>query len=303
LAYTLALILLGAAPSVPLLAFALFLFGMAHGSMDVTMNVWATEVERAAARPLMASFHAMFSLGAGLGAGLGYFAIRAGIDVPTHFAAAGSALAVLSLYFASANWTSNRAASRGGSLFAFPKGLLALVGLIAFAAAMGEGAVADWGAVFLKSALGSTEAQATLGYTAFSLAIFATRMAGDRIIDRFGPARTARASGFAAMTGVLIVVASTDLWQALGGFALMGLGYAVLFPLAFSRAAADPAMTPGRAIASVATLGYGGLLLGPPLIGFLAEATSLRAALTVLALLAGMIVAFAPHLAAPEQNR
>jgi MFS family permease len=300
LAYCAALIALGLAPSLPLLALSLFVFGMAHGSMDVAMNVWAAEVEMAAGKPIMASFHAMFSLGAGLAAAMGFFAIRAGLGVPVHFAIASVVIGALALGVASARWTSARNAQAGGSLFAFPKGALLFVGVVAFAAAMGEGAVADWGAVFLNTSLGVTEAQATLGYSAFSGAIFAMRMAGDTVIRHFGAVKTARISGLVALVGVLAVVTATALPQALLGFCLMGFGYAVLFPLAFSRAAADPGMSPGRAIASVATLGYGGLLLGPPLIGFLAEAASLRLALLALAALALLITAFAPHLRKPD---
>ncbi|MDN5787101.1 MFS transporter [Pseudorhodobacter sp.] len=298
-AYCAALVTLGLAPNLPLLALCLFLFGMAHGSMDVSMNVWAAEVEKAAGKPIMASFHAMFSLGAGLAAAMGYFAIKAGTSVPTHFALASLPLGAISLAIASAPWHSARSIARSDGIFAFPKGALVFVGLVGFAAAMGEGAVADWGAVFLNRSLGTTEALATFGYSAFSVAIFVMRMLGDRIIRRFGSTRAARLSGAIALVGVVILTTSTGLPQALTGFCLMGFGYAILFPLAFSRAAADPLISPGRAIASVATLGYGGLLLGPPVIGFIAEATSLRAALLLLALLAAMIIALAPHLQKP----
>jgi MFS family permease len=300
MSYCAALIGLAIAPNLPSLALALFLFGMAHGSMDVSMNVWAAEVETAAGKPIMASFHAMFSLGAGLAAALGYFAIKANISVPIHFAAASLALGTISLAIASAPWASQRSTSHKPSLFAFPKGALVFVGLIAFASAMGEGAVADWGAVFLNGSIGTTQAQATLGYSAFSLAIFTMRLTAYPVIRHYGASKTARASGVLALCGVLTLVAAQNIGTALLGFGLMGLGYAVLFPLAFSRAAADPGTSPGRAIASVATLGYGGLLLGPPVIGFIAQYATLRLALLTLAALALLIIAFAPHLRKPH---
>jgi hypothetical protein len=217
-----------------------------------------------------------------------------------HFTLAALTIGALALTIASAPWTSAKSPHTGGGLFALPKGALLFVGLIAFAAAMGEGAVADWGAVFLNTNIGVTEAQATLGYSVFSAAIFTMRMAGDSIIKRFGAVQTARLSGLTAFIGVVTMVTATALPQALVGFSLMGLGYAVLFPLAFSRAAADPAMSPGRAIASVATLGYGGLLLGPPVIGFIAQASTLPTALLTLAALALVITAFAAHLRAHQ---
>jgi MFS family permease len=300
LAYCAALIGLACAPNLPFLALALFLFGMAHGSMDVAMNVWATEVERAADKPIMASFHAMFSLGAGLAAALGYVAIKASIGVPLHFAVASLSLGAIALAIASAPWASPRSSTEKASLFAFPKGTLVFVGLIAFASAMGEGAVADWGAVFLNSNIGATQAQATLGYSAFSIAIFAMRLTADKLIGHFGAVKIARSSGIVAFIGVCTVVSAQNLAAALLGFGLMGFGYAVLFPLAFSRAANDASTSPGRAIASVATLGYGGLLLGPPVIGFIAQVSSLRLALLTLAALALLIIAFAPHLRKPQ---
>lgn len=299
-AYCAALVALALAPSLPLLAAALFLFGMAHGAMDVAMNTWAAEVERAAGKPMMASFHAMFSLGAGTAAALGYLAVKNGTSVPLHFTTASLTFGTITVALAATPWQSPRSTPQKTSLFAFPKGALALVGLIAFASAMGEGAVADWGAVFLNSTVGTTEAQATLGYSAFSIAIFAMRLAADHLIRTFGPVRTARTSGALACIGVLTAASAQGLAQALLGFGLMGLGYAVLFPLAFSRAAADTNTTPGRAIASVATLGYGGLLLGPPVIGFIAQYTSLRLALLVLAALALLAIAFAQHLQKPQ---
>jgi MFS family permease len=299
-AYCAALIALGIAPSLPLLAAALFLFGMAHGAMDVAMNTWAAEVEKAAGKPIMASFHAMFSLGAGAAAALGYVAIKTGTGVPAHFITASLTFGIATLALAATAWQSPRSTAQKSSLFAFPKGALVLVGLIAFASAMGEGAVADWGAVFLNRTIGTSEAQATLGYSAFSIAIFGMRLAADYLIRRIGPVRIARISGALAFVGVLMAASAQSLTLALLGFGLMGLGYAVLFPLAFSRAAADPNTSPGRAIASVATLGYGGLLLGPPVIGFVAQLTSLRLALLILAGLALMIIAFAPHLRKPQ---
>ncbi|MGB3281214.1 MAG: MFS transporter [Pseudorhodobacter sp.] len=301
LAYCAGLIALGLAPNLPALALCLFLFGMAHGAMDVAMNVWAAEVEKALGRPIMASFHAMFSLGAGLAAAMGYLAIKAGLSVPLHFAIASLVLGAATLSLASAPWTSHRSTPTQNSLFAFPKGALVFVGLVAFGAAMGEGAVADWGAVFLFTSIGTTEAQATLGYSAFSIAIFTMRLLGDQVIRRWGPGPTARASGVTVLLGVFCVATAQSLFQSLLGFGIMGLGYAVLFPLAFSRAASDPHISPGRAIASVATLGYGGLLLGPPIIGFLAQATSLRLALLSLAALALLIIAFAPFLKHQER--
>ncbi|PRY22511.1 putative MFS family arabinose efflux permease [Aliiruegeria haliotis] len=291
--YIFTLILIGVAPGPVWLAGAVFLFGMHHGSMDVVMNTWATEVEKHMGRSVMASFHAMWSFGAGAGAGIGYFATSAGLGVSSHFTLAALLFGALLLPFVLTPWQSEtRPHDPNAAVFALPRGALVLVGIIALAAAVGEGAIADWGAVFLVQEAGAREAQATLGYTVFSIAMVAMRLSADRIITLAGPVAVARASGVIAAAGMLLALGFATLPMTLLGFALVGVGYAAAVPLAFSRAAIDPDIPPGQAIASVATLGYGGLLLGPPMIGFVAEATSLRVAFGLLAALALLITAF-----------
>ena len=181
-------------------------------------------------------------------------------------------------------------AQKKAPLFALPKGPLVAVGIMALCASMGEGAMTDWSAIFLIAVGGVTEAKAALGYAVFSAAMVAMRLMGDRLVGRFGMVGVARASGAVAFIGTLVAVFVPGFIPTLVGFALMGLGYATIFPLAFSRAANDPHIGPGAGIASVATLGYGGILLGPPIIGFIADATSLSTAFLVLSALALAIV-------------
>lgn len=291
--YTLSLILLAGADSFTLLAIFLFIFGACHGSMDVAMNAWAAEVEQTYDKPVMSSFHAMWSLGAGLGALSGFCAVQVHLGVLSHFLIAGGATVVLALSLSWVPWASRRSAPEGKSLFALPSGVLVLVGVMALCGALGEGAVADWSALFLRDVTRVAESTAALGYAVFSVAMVTVRLAGGVVIARFGPVAAARSGGTCAAIGVLLVVVVNQATVALAGFALMGVGYAVIMPLAFSRAANDPNVPPGQAIASVATLGYGGLLIGPPLIGVLASILSLRLAFVVLFPLAVVIVVLA----------
>ena len=293
--YVVALVLLATAPSVGALAACLTLFGFAHGAMDVAMNGWGAEVERHLARPVMSSFHAMFSLGAGAGAASGYLAVGAELAVLPHFLLVGAVFTAFAFATANQPWASERSAS-GGVVFAFPRGALLFVGIVAFAASLGEGAMADWSAVFLDRVSAATEAQTALGYVVYSIAMVVTRLAGDRVVHRLGEVSAARLSGSLALFGILTAMTSSELALVLLGFMLMGTGYALVMPLAFSRAAADGHLPPGRAIAGVATLGYGGMLLGLPVIGFVAELSTLRAAFGVLALLAVVVVLFAASL-------
>lgn len=292
--YTGALFLIAAAPGYAALAAALFFFGATHGAMDVAMNTWAGEVERYMGRPVMSSLHAMFSLGAGLGAASGFLAAFVDLDLTGHFLFAGTLVAGVSLFVAHDGWISEtRVRASAGPVFALPKGPLLAVGLVAFCSSLGEGGMADWSAIFLMITTGVTEGKAALGYTVFSLAMVAMRLLGDRVTLLLGPVRAARVAGSIAATGAICAVAFGTYAMTLTGFALMGIGYAVIMPLAFSRAANDPVLSPGAAIASVSTLGYGGILLGPPLIGFVAEVTSLRTAFLILAFLAVLIVLLA----------
>ncbi|WP_050602799.1 MFS transporter [Ruegeria sp. 6PALISEP08] len=288
--YTLSLILLALAGGFWGLAAFLFVFGAFHGSMDVAMNAWAAEVEQAYDKPVMSSFHAMWSLGAGLGAISGYLAVQLGLTVLVHFLVAGGIVVGLALVMSRVRWTSKRSEGARGKVFALPSGVLVLVGFTALCGALGEGAVADWSAIFLRDITDATESVAALGYAVFSVAMVACRLGGAIVITRFGPVSTARFGGICAALGVFGVVSAVTPLPALAGFALMGAGYAVIMPLAFSRAAGDPDVPPGQAIASVATLGYGGLLIGPPLIGFLAELFGLRLAFSVLLPMAILIV-------------
>ncbi|WP_282168802.1 MFS transporter [Ruegeria atlantica] len=298
--YTVSLILLALAGSFWSLAAFLFVFGAFHGSMDVAMNAWAAEVEQAYKKPVMSSFHAMWSLGAGLGALSGFAAVQMGLTVIQHFLLAGGIVVGLALALSWVRWTSRRAA--GGKVFALPSGALILVGFTALCGALGEGAVADWSAIFLRDVTDAAESIAALGYAVFSVAMVAFRLAGGFVIARFGPVATARFGGACAALGVFCVVSAAEAGLALAGFAMMGIGYAVIMPLAFSRAASDPNVPPGQAIASVATLGYGGLLIGPPLIGFLAEMLTLRVAFTALLPLAVFIVLLAGSLRPAETD-
>lgn len=301
-AYTVALALVAIAPNVATLALALMIFGATHGAMDVAMNTWAGEAERHIARPVMSSFHAMFSLGAGLGAASGFAAEHWGIGVPAHFISTGIGVALVTLACARIGWVSPTQESVSTTpLFPLPRGPLVAVGLIAFCTSIGEGAMVDWSALLLIETSGVTAASAALGYTVFSIAMVITRLLGDQVTRAFGPTPTARMAGVIATCGAVCAVASDSYGLTLSGFALMGVGYAVIMPLAFSRAARDPHLPPGTAIASVSTLGYGGLLLGPPLIGFVAHASTLRTGFALLAILAVLIVLLAGSVRARAQ--
>lgn len=297
-AYAPALVLLSLSPNVVTLGVTLFVFGAMHGAMDVAMNGWGARVEARIGKSTMSIFHAMFSFGAGVGAASGFLAVSLGLGPTPHFlfvAVLGGALALKAMI--PAQEAGPRASpTNAAPLFALPTGQLLLIGLIAFSVSMGEGAMADWSAVFLRVAVEASDAEAALGYAAFSTSMVIVRLVGGRLVEWCGPVQTTRASTATAFTGLVIAILSNNLGLSLAGFALVGMGYAVVMPLVFSRAAHDPQMAAGPAIAAVATLGYGGMLLGPPLIGFVAQLTGLRLSFLVLAGLVLLACALAPKL-------
>ncbi|MEM6826270.1 MAG: MFS transporter [Pseudomonadota bacterium] len=284
--YLVTFIGIGLAPTFALLASALFLFGATHGGMDVAMNSWGAAHERRRARVILPIFHAVFSLGAGLGAAAGSLALRFDLSITVHFA--GFALLLVPLLFLPAAPEAPRveAPPSRARIFAWPGPGLLVIGMVAFSMSLGEGAMADWSAVYLVEIAKTEPSQAALGYTVFSVAMVAVRLSGGLLARWWPPDRIVAASGVAAAGGAALVALSTSYGIILLGFFLMGAGYALVVPLSFSRAADHDDGKSGQSIAGVATFGYGGMLLGPPVLGVIAETTSLSVAFGVLALLA-----------------
>ncbi|MFC9927537.1 MFS transporter [Streptomyces sp. NPDC127190] len=284
--------------SAPALGAVLLLFGGAYGGINVAFNSAAVDLVAALRRPVMPSFHAAFSLGGMLGAGLG--GLVAGTLSPTRHllglavigllvtAAAGRALLRLEPPAPPpgtrpAPSDQGRAPRPGGS-----RRLVFVFGLVALCTAYGEGAMADWGALHLQQDLAASAGTAAVGYACFALAMTLGRLTGTTLLARLGRARTVIAGGTVAAAGMLLGSLAPSVWAALTGFAVTGLGLANLFPVAVERAGA---LTGPSGVAVASTLGYGGMLLGPPAIGFMAEWFSLSAALTSVAVLAAVAAA------------
>jgi fucose permease len=282
LACCVALPLAGRAPSFGVLAAALGLFGATMGCMDVSMNAQAALVEREAGRSLMSSFHGLWSLGALSGAALAS-AVADTHPPRTHFLAVCLVLSLVALLSARGLLGRDRE-SAAPSPLAWPSRAVLAIGMVAACGSIVEGGIADWSGVYLRDALGTGAGFAAGGYAAFALAMMSGRFAGDRLIDRFGRVALLRAG--ALVTGLALSVA---LWRGdphvtVGALVVAGLGVSTVFPIAFGLAGRVADTTPGHAIAAVATMGYGGGLLGPPVIGFAARATSLPTAMGLLVL-------------------
>jgi len=271
---------------------SLFLYGGVMSLMDVAMNAQGVDVERALGRSVMSSFHAAFSIGGFAGAAIGASMAFLGIGPALHFLIAAAGFLLLILLAASALLPGSPAAEPdlGGPVFRLPARVLWPLGAVAFCSSVGEGAMADWSAVYLKSIVGSTDGVAALGFAAFSITMTGGRLLGDNLAMRFGGANLVRAGGICAAGGLLLAILLPQAAPVLLGFAAVGAGLSIVVPLTFSTAGNVPGLPSGVGIAGVATIGYAGFLAGPPAIGLLAEATSLRVAMLLVLLLVGSLV-------------
>jgi MFS family permease len=300
LVYGLLLALPTLAPNGWWLGLALALFGAANGAMDVAMNALAVEVEQRVGRPIMSSLHGLWSAGGLAGALLGGWLAHQSVWPGWHLAGVGVAAVgavLLARGWLGAHVGDVHAAEEEAPRWATPEAALAGLGATIFAAFLIEGAMADWSAVYLHGALGTTQAEAALGYSVFAMAMMVMRFAGDRLVVRWGAVPLLRTLNGLAVVALVAALVSGSLVVTLPAFALMGLAIGTVAPLVFSAAAQRSRRGPGQGIAAMATLGYSGFLLGPPVIGWLAQATSLQVALGVLVVLAGVIAALAGHLA------
>ena len=286
------------APTPLLLALILLVLGAASSVMAVALNTQAAEVERRMGRPIMAGLHALFSLGGLIGAGAGGLVADAGIGAGSHLGVAGLAIAVVAVAirpFLLAPELEPAPAQPRRARAARP---LLLLGLIAFCVLFSEGAVADWSTIYLRDSAGAGPAQAAAGYAAFSLTMAAGRFVGDALTVQLGPARLVRIGGGIAATGIALAVTQSDPWVAVAGFGLVGAGLSSVFPTLVAAAGRTREAPASSAIAAVSSIGYTGFLAGPPLIGMIGEALSLRAGVAAIGL-AGLLIAALGGILAP----
>lgn len=274
-----ALPLLVSTSHIALLAVTLAVFGASLGTIDVAVNVHATEVERDAPRPLMSGFHAMFSLGGFAGAGGVTLLLSLGVT-PLMAALCGSVLTLLALLLA---WP-RLLTARGGEPvpFALPRGLVLLLAILAGIVFLIEGAVLDWGALLMVGQGLVGNAQGGAGYMLFAAAMTVGRLVGDRIVSWAGARHTLVGGSALAAVGITAVIVAPIAVVALVGFVMIGLGVSNLAPVLFSAAGRQKVMSPALAVAAVTTVGYGGVLLGPAVLGLVAHHTSLLFAFAAL---------------------
>jgi len=288
IAAALPLLTLGAA-TLPIAAL-LFVFGASIGAINIGANVHALTVQEAAGKPLMSNFHGLYSVGGLAGSAGMTGALSLGASpLPAALLAAG--IVLLAIWVAAPRFLRTRTAPEGPA-FVRPEGLVLLIGTLAFIMFLAEGAMLDWGAVYLNEIDGVEAARAGFGYAVFAGAMTLGRFTGDAITFRLGDRAVLTGGALLAASGIALIVA-LPAPASLAGFLLVGLGASNIVPLLFSRAGKQKAMPPGLAIAAVSSFGYAGVLLGPALVGFLGKAFGLPTAFLILAAMALIVAASA----------
>jgi MFS family permease len=276
---------------------SLLVLGVASGALDVAMNAQGIEVERVLRRPILSGLHGLWSVGLGIGAGVAAGAAAIDAEPLEHFAVVAAVLAVLSVVFLRGLLPAHDHV-REESHDAEPPDVrwtwaLLLLGVIAFCSFVGEGSASDWSAVYMTQELGTSDALGAVAFAAFAVTMATARFAADPLRTRLGNVPLVRGGSLIAAAGLGAGLLIHEPWAGIAGFALLGLGLAAVVPIAFSAAGdLDPRAT-GRLVGRVATIGYVGSVAGPIMIGWLAEATSLRTALGLVVLLALAIAASA----------
>jgi MFS family permease len=287
------LVLPAYAPDAAVLAVFFVLMGAIIGTQDNAMNTAGVEAERILRRSIMSGLHGMWSVGVLVGALVGSLAAHENLDPRIQFAVMGALIVITGLVPGA--WLPGEPATGAAAevhvpRFVWPRGLLLMIGLVAFAAIFVEYAANDWSALFMRWSMHSSQALAALATGLFALTMAAGRLAGDAVVRRVGAVRSVRACGVLATAGCIAVAVAPAAWAALIGFMLIGAGVSVVVPLVFA-AAGRMGPSPAMGVAGVATISYGAGLGAPSIMGGVAELSSLRLAFGLATVVAVVIAA------------
>jgi MFS family permease len=289
--YSLTLIALGFAPNVFTLTACLVVFGLGSNAVNVSVNTQAVATEAMYPKPILASFHGLWSLAGFVGAGVGAFMIGREVDPKVHFTIM-TAFIIISLFVCWRYLHNDKQPVQSGKVFVMPDKSLIILGLIAFCSMVVEGAMFDWTTIYFKKVIHANKDWEGAGFTVGMCFMAAGRFVADGFSHRFGLKRTLQVSGLFSMTGLLIAVIFPQLIPALIGFMLVGVGISSVVPMIYSAAGRSTTMQPGAAIAAVSTISFIGFLIGPPIIGILAKHFTLQVSFAFLAVMAALVVVF-----------
>jgi MFS family permease len=294
--YATTLPLLGFATSATQLMITLFVFGFGGNMLNISINTQAVGTESLYHKPIMASFHGIWSLAGFTGAAVGTLMVRFHVIPLYHFLCI-TGIATLILLFFSGNLIridSNRDEKQ--PIFARPDKSILNFGLIAFCAMICEGAMSDWSGIYFAKVVKPGAAWVTVGFTAYVCTMATGRFVGDWVVYRLGMKKMLQLRGVLTASGLLLAVFIPKFITATIGFLMVGAGVSSVIPMIYSAVGKSKIMSPGVAIAAVSTIGYLGFLFGPPFIGFIAQVTNLRISFGLIAVMGTMIAVIASRI-------
>jgi MFS family permease len=288
LVYAVALVTLGLAKNTFQLIICLICFGFSSNAVNIAVNTQAVATEELYKKPILASFHGLWSLAGFTGAGVGTYMIANGISPFHHFLLMLVVIAI-GVVLAARYLKDDKVAS-AGPVFVMPDRSLIKLGVIAFCSMICEGAMFDWSVIYFKKVVLAPTALVGIGFTAFMFTMAGGRFVADWFAHRYGLKRTLQVSGSLTATGLLFAVAFPYVYTAVAGFLLVGAGVSSVVPMVYSAAGKSKTMLPGVALAAVSTIGFMGFLIGPPIIGFIAGIATLRASFVLIAAMGVSVV-------------
>ena len=257
------------------LSISLFFVGAFAGAMDIAMNAVVTTLEKKYQTAIMSASHGFWSLGGMVGALIGSAILGYNIEPEIQIGASFIIILLLIFFFLNQHTLVVRGEhAGGGSGLSLPSKSIIGLAMVGFCIMMGEGAIADWSTVYMDDYVKAGPFLSGYGYAGFSFCMTLGRFFGDELIMKRGAISVVRFGSLLAMIGLGVVLIEQT-YATIIGFGLVGLGYSCIVPVLFSSSAKVPGVTPSEGIASVASSGFIGILLGPVLIGLIAEASSL----------------------------
>ena len=269
-------------PNVWWLLLAMLVLGSGESLYDVAINAEGTTLELLSGRAVMSGFHGMFSLGALAGSGSAAAMLRLGLPAATQMAGVGIVIATLLAVASRGMLADHPAAESAQAHFAWPRGVLLVIGLLICCAMLAEGVMYNWSVLYVQQELRTPQEGAALAYVSFAGATALMRFAGDAARSRVSERTMLLSGSLLAATAMCVVLIVARPWVAIVGFALVGVGLATIVPLLYTAATRVPGVSRAAAIASVSSIGYLGFMIGPPIIGGIAHATTLSVAMSTL---------------------
>lgn len=269
-----------------------YLYGLTMGAQDVSMNAAADAVEKEYGIKIMSTCHGMFSIGAMSGAVTSSYIAGQGIPKETHLIFAVVAMFFLLSYMYRYLMKLPKIVTEGDALFVLPKGSLLVMAAVGFCIMMGEGAVQDWSAIYLKDHLMANSYMTGFGLAGFAFAMAIGRFYGDIIVPKYGARRVVSLGSLIGGIGILIAIASSSIVLTILGFTIVGIGFSCVVPVLFRNAANVPNVASGTGVAAVTSAGICGFLIGPPSIGFISETYGLNYGLGIVAILGTLAFLF-----------